>query len=85
MILQLGNWAVAHCSLPESTHFGVCHGCRYFEKAAKEVLKASERHCNGKKKAPAAPIGCFTFLKKPKPLADLSVRQHAVQKAGATA
>lgn len=33
---------------------------------------ASEPHCKGIHKA-TPPIGCFTFLRKPKPLSDLSV------------
>lgn len=41
---------------------------RYFEKAAYEVLAAAKSGAPTRR-----PLGCFSFLKKPKALADLSV------------
>lgn len=50
--------------------------CRFFEKAAHEVLAASKQHRAGGHRNPTA-VGCFSFLKKPKALSELSVRDLA--------
>ena len=65
--------AVEHAQLASALrHMRVLFALRrYFEKAAHEVLAAAKSGARTR-----GSLGCFSFLKKPKALADLSVRMN---------